>query len=268
MSSNETAGSENVPDRGIKPLDEQSVWRLGDGALRVLVIDNYDSFTYNLVQTFIRYDVALEVVRNDHFTVAECCEYLAAHADCVVLSPGPGRPEQAGICVELLQAELAVPMFGVCLGHQALSLACGGEVDAAPQLMHGKTSLVRYQEHPMFAGLENPFVATRYHSLRVPEASLPEDLVPLAWSEDGVLQAMAHRRLPYWGVQFHPESILTTSGPRLLHNFVRFAAAQAGVALAPLPDAESLASGKDAESEQPEPGLGASPEAGLVAERA
>ena len=220
-------------------LEDQTIWRLGDGALRVLVIDNYDSFTYNLVQTFMRYDVALEVVRNDHFTVAECLEYVAEASDCLVLSPGPGRPEHAGICVDLLRSEVDVPILGVCLGHQALGLAFGAQVDGAPHLMHGKTSSVHFDDpaqgsagrHEMFAGLDSPFVATRYHSLRVPERTLPaSELVPLAWSEDGVLQAMAHRRLPYWGVQFHPESILTDAGPRLLLNFLRFAARHAGVA--------------------------------------
>lgn len=226
----------------LEPLDQQTVWRLGDGSLRVLVIDNYDSFTYNLVQYLVRFDVALEVVRNDHFDLDSLQQHLATSVDAVVLSPGPGRPEDAGVCVELLQRELDVPIFGVCLGHQALGLANGATVDLAPTLMHGKTSQVRHAEdgdggvHPMFRNLDNPFTATRYHSLRVVEDTLPDVLRPLAWSEDGVLQAMAHTELPYWGVQFHPESILTDAGPRLLGNFVDFAARHAGVQLAVSPD--------------------------------
>jgi anthranilate synthase component II len=196
-------------------------FRLGSGAVRVLIIDNYDSFTYNLVQVMSSLDVTLEVVRNDALTVEEA---LQVRADALVLSPGPGRPEDAGICVELLARRTDVPILGVCLGHQALGHAFGARVERAPMQMHGKTSWIQTADHPLFEGLPRPFEATRYHSLCVAEETLPAELAPLAWSEDGVLQAMAHRELPYLGVQFHPESVLTAAGPRLLANFVALAA--------------------------------------------
>ncbi len=183
----------------------------------ILVIDNYDSFTYNLVQLLsARAEVRVE--RNDALTPDEV---LASAPRGIVLSPGPGRPERAGICVELLRRRAPVPLLGVCLGHQAMAAAFGGRVEGAPRLMHGKTSEIRHAAAGLFDGLESPLVATRYHSLVVPEASLPDELEPLAWAEDGTLQAMRHRELPYWGVQFHPESILTPEGPRLIENFLR-----------------------------------------------
>jgi anthranilate synthase/aminodeoxychorismate synthase-like glutamine amidotransferase len=215
-------------------LIDGSRFRLGDGAVRVLIVDNYDSFTYNLVQVMSRLDVTLEVIRNDVLGAEELLE-LGPHA--IVLSPGPGRPEDAGVCVELLRLERDVPILGVCLGHQALGLAFGARIDRAPVPMHGKTSWItpcaesEAQEHPLFAGLPRPFEATRYHSLCVAEESLPAELQPLARSEDGVLQAIAHRDLPYLGVQFHPESVLTTAGPRLLANFVAGAPSRTVMAL-------------------------------------
>jgi anthranilate synthase component 2 len=202
----------------------------------ILVIDNYDSFTYNLVQMLQTAHLEtqrgpaikapeVEVVRNDHEPVAAL---LARRPAGIVLSPGPCRPEQAGVCIELLQAqtesEEPIPVLGVCLGHQALGIAFGARVERSPRLMHGKTSEVRHGGLGPFEGLPDPFTATRYHSLEVPEESLSEDLEPLAWSDDGSLMGMRHRRLPYWGVQFHPESILTTTGPELLANFLRFCA--------------------------------------------
>ncbi len=187
----------------------------------ILVVDNYDSFTYNLVQLLLsapaRERFAVEVVRNDAASVAEL---LGRRPAGIVLSPGPGRPENAGICVPLLQARAAVPLLGVCLGHQALGHAFGAAVVPARELMHGKTSAVRHNGAGPFAGLPDPFDATRYHSLVVAEETLPAELEPLAWSEDGTLMGMRHRELPYWGVQFHPESILTAAGPGLLGNFL------------------------------------------------
>ena len=183
----------------------------------ILVIDNYDSFTYNLVQMLGGIGAELEVVRNDVETVPEL---LARRPDGIVLSPGPGRPEDAGVCIDLLRARPDVPLLGVCLGHQALGSAFGGTVSRARVLMHGKTSEVEHGGVGVLDGLPSPFVATRYHSLAVEEDSLPGTLEPLAWSEDGTLMAMRHRELPYWGVQFHPESVLTDTGPDLLQNFL------------------------------------------------
>jgi anthranilate synthase component 2 len=183
----------------------------------ILLIDNYDSFTYNLAQVLWAEGAAVEVVRNDAATVDEL---LAGRPLGIVLSPGPGRPEDAGVCVELLRRRVAVPILGVCLGHQAMGLAFGGEVGRAGQLMHGKTSPVRHDGRGVFQGLPNPFDATRYHSLEVRPAALPAELEPAAWADDGTLQGLRHRALPYHGVQFHPESVLTAAGPQLLRNFL------------------------------------------------
>jgi anthranilate synthase/aminodeoxychorismate synthase-like glutamine amidotransferase len=183
----------------------------------ILMIDNYDSFTYNLVQVLAGAGAEVEVVRND---AASVDALLARRPAGIVLSPGPGRPEDAGVCLELLRRRARVPLLGVCLGHQALGLAFGATVDRAPRLMHGKTSPVRHRDVGVFADLPNPFEATRYHSLEVKEGTLPAELEPLAWADDGTLMGMRHRDLPYWGVQFHPESVLTASGPHLLGNFL------------------------------------------------
>jgi len=183
----------------------------------ILMIDNYDSFTYNLVQVLAGAGAEVEVVRNDAESVKAL---LARGPEGIVLSPGPGRPEDAGVCLELLRERPRVPLLGVCLGHQALGLAFGARVDRAPRLMHGKTSPVRHEDLGIFAGLPNPFEATRYHSLEVKEGTLPAELEPLAWADDGTLMGMRHRELPYWGVQFHPESILTGAGAHLLGNFL------------------------------------------------
>ena len=197
----------------------------------IVVVDNYDSFTYNLVQLLLSLDREVDVRRNDALTVREL---LALEPEAIVLSPGPGRPEDAGICVELLQSGTRVPIFGVCLGHQALGLACGGEIELAPVLMHGKTSQVRHDGRTIFAGLPNPFEATRYHSLRVADRGFPARLEVLARSEDETIMAMAHRELPYWGVQFHPESILTSAGGQILQSFLELAArARPAVGAAP-----------------------------------
>ncbi len=185
----------------------------------ILVIDNYDSFTYNLAQMLGGLGAELEVVRND---VEGVPDLLARNPDGIVLSPGPGRPEDAGVCIDLLRAAPPAPLLGVCLGHQALGSAFGGTVGRARALMHGKTSEIEHQGVGLLAGLPSPFVATRYHSLAVEEDSLPASLEPLAWSEDGTLMAMRHLELPYWGVQFHPESVLTDTGPQLLQNFLDY----------------------------------------------
>jgi len=183
----------------------------------ILVIDNYDSFTYNLVQLLWGRGLEVVVLRND---AESASAMLAREPSGIILSPGPGRPEAAGVCLEVLGLRPAVPLLGVCLGHQALGLACGAEISRAAQLMHGKTSQVDHTGEGIFAGLPDPFVATRYHSLDVREESLPEELLPVAWSEDRTLMGMRHAEYPYWGVQFHPESILTEVGPRLLDNFL------------------------------------------------
>jgi anthranilate synthase component II len=192
----------------------------------ILVVDNYDSFTYNLVQLLLSFGREVEVKRNDALPVAGV---LALDPEAIVLSPGPGRPEDAGICVELLQSGTTVPILGVCLGHQALGLACGGTIELAPVLMHGKTSQVAHQGRAIFEGLPNPFEATRYHSLRVADAGFPTCLEVLARSEDETIMGMAHRELPYWGVQFHPESILTSAGGKIMETFLELAARARGV---------------------------------------
>ncbi|HEV7518537.1 MAG TPA: aminodeoxychorismate/anthranilate synthase component II [Thermoanaerobaculia bacterium] len=183
----------------------------------ILMVDNYDSFTWNLVQVLTAAGAEVEVVRNDALSVDGMLDLEPAG---IVLSPGPGRPEGAGVCVELLRRRVPVPLLGVCLGHQALGVAFGAVVCRAPRLMHGKTSPVRHLGYGVFADLPNPFEATRYHSLVVSEETLSDELEPLAWSDDGQLMGMRHRDLPYWGVQFHPESVLTGSGPHLLANFL------------------------------------------------
>ena len=188
----------------------------------ILVIDNYDSFTFNLVQLLAVAGAEPLVLRNDAESVDEL---LARRPRGILLSPGPGRPEQAGVCLPLLERRPRLPIFGVCLGHQALGLSFGAAVDRAPAPRHGKTSSVRHRGEGLLAGVPNPFEATRYHSLTVDEASLPADLEAVAWSEDdGLVMAMRHRELPYWGVQFHPESVLTLAGPQLVDNFLALCA--------------------------------------------
>jgi anthranilate synthase component 2 len=209
----------------------------------ILMIDNYDSFTWNLVQMLAGAGEQVEVVRND---AARIDELLARRPAGIVVSPGPGRPEGAGVCVELIRRAAPVPLLGVCLGHQALAYACGAEVGRAGRQMHGKTSRIRHRDEAIFAGLPNPFEATRYHSLAVREASLPAALRAVAWSEDdGEVMGVVHRELPYYGVQFHPESVLTAAGPHLLANFLevcrRRAAAPAAAAATPAAAAPAAA---------------------------
>lgn len=187
-------------------------------APRVLVIDNYDSFVYNLVQYLGELGAEPIVHRNDALTVDEA---LALDVDGILLSPGPGRPEDAGILCDLIAAGAGkVPMLGVCLGHQAIGHVFGAAVVAAPSLMHGKTSLVHHDGTGVFAGLPEPFEATRYHSLVLDPDTVPDILVVNARTADGVVMGAHHRDLPVHGVQFHPESILTAGGHDLLRNFL------------------------------------------------
>jgi anthranilate synthase/aminodeoxychorismate synthase-like glutamine amidotransferase len=187
----------------------------------ILVVDNYDSFTYNLVQLLLGLDCEVRVRRND---VSSPEQLLAEGPSAIVLSPGPGRPENAGVCVDLLRSRAPVPVLGVCLGHQALGYAFGGEIELAPTLMHGKTSEVHHSSSGLFEGLASPFVATRYHSLRVRSDNLPDCFEVTGWTEGGTIMAMRHRELPYWGVQFQPESSLTEVGRAMLERFVSLAA--------------------------------------------
>jgi anthranilate synthase component II len=183
----------------------------------ILVVDNYDSFTFNLVQILATFDPDVAVFRNDALTADEI---LAKRPDRIVLSPGPGRPEDAGVSCALIEKDTEVPLLGVCLGHQALGAVFGGRVSRAPVLMHGKTSEIAHDGRGVFTGLSNPFTATRYHSLAVEKDSVPEALRITAWTSDGIVMGLAHRTRPLVGVQFHPESILTIEGERLLRNFV------------------------------------------------
>jgi anthranilate synthase component II len=184
----------------------------------ILVIDNYDSFTYNLVQYLGELGAELHVVRNDEVTV----EALAAmQPERIVISPGPGTPDQAGVSIEVIRRlGMTTPILGVCLGHQAIGRAYGATVARARRQMHGKTSAVRHDGRGVYAGLSNPFVATRYHSLVVLGDTLPAGLEATAWAEDGEIMGLRHCRHPVEGVQFHPESILTVEGKRLLGNFL------------------------------------------------
>ena len=189
---------------------------------RVLVIDNYDSFVYNLVQELGELGAEPTVFRNDEIDLAGI---RTAAPELVLISPGPGRPESAGISMEVV-AELGgeIPILGVCLGHQSIGQVFGGDVVPAPVLMHGKTSAIHHDGKGVFAGLPDPFVATRYHSLVVEPSTVPDVLEVTATTTDGVIMGLRHRELPIEGVQFHPESILTPSGPSLLANFLALAA--------------------------------------------
>jgi anthranilate synthase/aminodeoxychorismate synthase-like glutamine amidotransferase len=184
----------------------------------VLLVDNYDSFTYNLYQYLGELGAELRVVRNDELS-AEAAIALAPER--IVISPGPGTPDQAGITLDLIRrAAGRIPVLGVCLGHQALGQAFGGDVRRAPKLMHGKTSEIHHDGKGLFAGLPDPFTATRYHSLVVERSSVPEALEITAWTDDGIVMGLRHREFALEGVQFHPESILTTVGKDLLRNFL------------------------------------------------
>ena len=187
----------------------------------ILVVDNYDSFTWNLVHYLAELGAETRVVRNDDLTVAEA---WALKPEAVLLSPGPCTPNEAGICLALLEtAPLEMPVFGVCLGHQAMGQAFGGEVIRAKALMHGKTSPIEHEGRSVFAGLPSPFTATRYHSLAVRRDTLPDVLEVTASTADGEIMGLAHRTRPIHGVQFHPESIATEHGHDLLANFLDLA---------------------------------------------
>ena len=187
----------------------------------ILVIDNYDSFTYNLVHYLNELGADTEVYRNDALTAQEA---LAMRPEAVVLSPGPCTPNEAGICLPLIRGapdDLAI--LGVCLGHQSIGQALGGEVIRAKSLMHGKTSPIHHNGKGVFAGMPNPFTATRYHSLSVAKETMPEVLEITAWTDDGEVMGFSHRTRPLHGVQFHPESIATEGGHQLLTNFMDLA---------------------------------------------
>jgi para-aminobenzoate synthetase component II len=203
--------------------------------VRILVVDNYDSFVFNLVQYLGQLEATCVVVRNDELSASDALEF-----DGVLLSPGPGVPEDAGVCVPLVR-EVAgrVPIFGVCLGHQAIAVAYGAVVSRAPELLHGKTSEVHHAGAGVLAGLPDPFTATRYHSLAVEEATLPASIEVTGRTDSGVVMAMRHRDLDVEGVQFHPESVLTEGGHRMLANWLvrcgdADAPARAGALSAPL----------------------------------
>jgi anthranilate synthase/aminodeoxychorismate synthase-like glutamine amidotransferase len=184
----------------------------------IVLLDNYDSFTFNLYQYLGELGAAIRVVRNDEMSVSEI---LGLEPERIVVSPGPGTPDQAGISLELVrEAAGRVPLLGVCLGHQALGQAFGGTVVRAPELKHGKTSEIRHDGRILFAGLPDPFVATRYHSLVVDPDTIPDCLELSAWTEDGLVMGLRHKEHSLEGVQFHPESILTPNGKALLGNFL------------------------------------------------
>jgi para-aminobenzoate synthetase component 2 len=185
---------------------------------RVLVVDNYDSFVFNLVQYLAQLGAEVEVRRND---AIEVTDPLMREVDGILLSPGPGKPEDAGCCIDVITAHgETVPILGVCLGHQAIGVAYGGTVDRAPELLHGKTSEVHHDGVGVLAGLPDPFIATRYHSLTVLDPDLPDDLEVTARTANGVIMGLKHRRLPVEGVQFHPESVLTQGGHQMLANWL------------------------------------------------
>ena len=190
----------------------------------ILVIDNYDSFTYNLVHYLNELGAETVVYRNDALTAQDA---LAMRPEAIVLSPGPCTPNEAGICLALISGAPAdLPILGVCLGHQSIGQALGGEVIRAQSLMHGKTSPIHHTGQGVFAGMPNPFTATRYHSLSVKRETLPAELEITAWTDDGEIMGFSHRTRPLHGVQFHPESIATEGGHQLLANFLELAGVQ------------------------------------------
>ena len=187
--------------------------------VRMLLIDNYDSFTYNLVQAFAAHGAEVMVYRNDAITVDEALALEPTH---VVISPGPGRPEDAGVSLEMIAAFAGkVPVLGVCLGHQSIVQQFGGKIVRAERLMHGKTSMVTHDGESIYRGLSNPFEVGRYHSLCAEQETLPDDLVVTAKTDRGEIMGVRHVALPVEGVQFHPESVLTPEGDRLMLNFMR-----------------------------------------------
>jgi anthranilate synthase component 2/para-aminobenzoate synthetase component 2 len=187
--------------------------------VRMLLIDNYDSFTYNLVQAFAAMGAEVMVYRNDAITVEESVELGATH---LVISPGPGRPEDAGVSLDMIGAYAGkLPILGVCLGHQSIVQQFGGNIVRATRLMHGKTSMVTHDGETIFAGLPNPFEVGRYHSLCAERETLPDELVVTARTDQGEIMGVRHKTLPIEGVQFHPESVLTPEGNQLMSNFMQ-----------------------------------------------
>jgi para-aminobenzoate synthetase component 2 len=183
---------------------------------RILVVDNYDSFVFNLVQYLAQLSADVDVRRNDAITIEEARTF-----DGILISPGPGTPQQAGVCMDIVRECSGVtPIFGVCLGHQAIAAAFGATVSRAPELLHGKTSLVHHRGEGVLAGLPDPFTATRYHSLAVDPGTVPAELEVTGTTESGVIMALRHRTLAVEGVQFHPESVLTEGGHRMLANWL------------------------------------------------
>jgi para-aminobenzoate synthetase component 2 len=184
---------------------------------KVLVVDNYDSFVFNLVQYLGQLGAETTVVRNDEITVEAALDY-----DGVLISPGPGTPEAAGISIEMIKfcAAKKIPLFGVCLGHQAIGVAFGATVSRAPELMHGKTSEIIHNREGIYANLPSPFTATRYHSLAIERATVPEELQVTGETEGGIVMSVKHKSLPIQGVQFHPESVLTEHGHAMLANWL------------------------------------------------
>jgi anthranilate synthase/aminodeoxychorismate synthase-like glutamine amidotransferase len=186
----------------------------------ILIIDNYDSFTFNLVQYFGELGAEMEVVRNDKITVREIDKM---NPDSIVISPGPCTPYEAGISIDVIKYfHKSIPILGVCLGHQAIGVAFGGKVVKAPVIMHGKVSEIYHKNLSILAGLPNPFKATRYHSLIIDRETLPECLEIIAWTKDNIIMAVKHREFPTIGVQFHPESIMTDVGKEILKNFLYY----------------------------------------------
>ena len=186
------------------------------GVARILVVDNYDSFVFNLVQYLAQLGAEVTVKRNDEVTTDEALEY-----DGILLSPGPGTPEEAGVCIDIVKTCAGkVPIFGVCLGHQAIATAYGATVTRAPELLHGKTSEVFHEEIGVMAGLREPFTATRYHPLAIDPSTMPDSLMVTGATESGVIMGIRHRELAVEGVQFHPESVLTEGGHHMLANWL------------------------------------------------
>ncbi|MHB0927549.1 MAG: aminodeoxychorismate/anthranilate synthase component II [Candidatus Nanopelagicales bacterium] len=183
---------------------------------RILVVDNYDSFVFNIVSYLVQLGAEVDVLRNDEVDIDAALAY-----DGILISPGPGTPQSAGVSMDLIRAAQGkLPVFGVCLGHQAIAAVYGATVDRAPELLHGKTSEVSHEEHGVFKGLPRPFTATRYHSLAVQEGTVPDELEVTARSESGVIMGIRHRQYAIEGVQFHPESVLTEGGYRILANWL------------------------------------------------
>ena len=189
--------------------------------MRILVVDNYDSFVFNLVQYLGQLGTRAQVLRNDDPAVLDV-DAAVKDVDGVLLSPGPGTPQRAGVTMDMVQAcaRTGTPLLGVCLGHQAIGASFGGVVERAPELLHGKTSVVHHSGEGVLAGLPDPFTATRYHSLTVRENTIPDQLEVTARTDSGIVMAMRHRELPIHGVQFHPESVMTEGGHRMLANWL------------------------------------------------